>query len=48
MQDPWFTTDPEERRVRIGRLLKFLFLVGFTVLLFLLAQSMVDHRFFQG
>ena len=39
--------DPDEKRVRLGGLLKFLFVV-LIGLIFLLAQSMVEHRFFQG
>ena len=48
MRIPWSTTDPEERRLRVAGLAKFLFIVVLTVLIFLLAQSMVHHRFFQG
>lgn len=44
----WSTTDPEERRLRWVGFAKFLFIVVLTVLIFLLAQSMVRHRFFQG
>jgi hypothetical protein len=40
--------DPDERRVRLGGILKFLFIVVLTALFFLLAHSMVEHRFFQG
>jgi hypothetical protein len=40
--------DPDERRVRLGGILKFMFIVVLTALIFLLAQSMVKHRFFRG
>jgi hypothetical protein len=40
--------DPDEKRVRLAGLLKFLFIVVLTALIFLLAQSMVEHRFFRG
>jgi hypothetical protein len=48
MRTPWNTMDPDERRVRLGGILKFLFIVVLTALFFLLAHSMVEHRFFQG
>ena len=38
----------EDRELRWAGLIKFLLLVGFTVLLFLLVQSMVHHHFFTG
>jgi hypothetical protein len=48
MRTPWDALDPEDRRVRMRGLLKALFIIALTVLIFLLAQSMVEHRFFQG
>ena len=48
MRINWNTTDPEERRLRWAGFVKFLFIVVLTVLIFLLAQSMVRHRFFRG
>jgi hypothetical protein len=48
MRIPWNSADPQERRLRWGWCLKFVFIAVFTVLFFLLAQSMVEHRFFQG
>jgi hypothetical protein len=48
MRIPWTTTNPEERRLAWAALAKFLFIVVLTALIFLLAQSMVRHRFFQG
>jgi hypothetical protein len=44
----WSTIDPEERRLRLAAIVKGLFILVLTVLIFLLAQSMVKHRFFRG
>ena len=40
--------DPEERRLRLVGFVKFVFIAVLTLLIFLLAQSMVHHRFFRG
>jgi hypothetical protein len=48
MRTPWYPLDPDERRARLGGLLKFVFIVVLTALIFLLAHSMVEHRFFRG
>ncbi len=42
------TTDPAVRQSPWLGIVKFLFLATFIVALFLLAQAMVRHRFFQG
>ena len=42
------TTGPEERKSIWLGIGKFLFIVALAVLLFLLAHSMVHHRFFRG
>ncbi|HEX4321511.1 MAG TPA: hypothetical protein VHZ52_11445 [Acidobacteriaceae bacterium] len=44
----WSTTDPEERRLRTAVIVKSLFIAVLTALIFLLAQSMISHRFFRG
>jgi hypothetical protein len=38
----------EEQRTRLGLVLKFVSLLIFFVLMFLLAHSMVQHHFFTG
>jgi hypothetical protein len=40
--------DPEKRQLPWLGLAKFLFLAILTLLIYLLAQSMVHHRFFRG
>ena len=42
------TTEPEERRSNWLGIGKLLFIVVLALLFFLLAQSMVGHRFFRG
>jgi hypothetical protein len=42
------TTPPGEPNARWLGFAKFLFIVFFVVILFLLGQSMVHHRFFEG
>lgn len=37
-----------QRGMQLARFLKILFIVVFFVLVLLLSQSMVNHRFFQG
>ena len=42
------TTAPEERRSPWLGIIKFLFIVLLTIIIFLLGQDMVRHRFFRG
>jgi hypothetical protein len=42
------TTPPEEPNASWIGIVKFLFIVFLVVILFLLGQSMVHHRFFRG
>jgi hypothetical protein len=39
---------PEERRSPWVGIIKFLFIVLLTIIIFLLGQDMVRHRFFRG
>jgi hypothetical protein len=42
------TTAPVERRSPWPGIIKFLFILVLTIIIFLLGQEMVRHRFFQG
>jgi hypothetical protein len=48
MKSNWDTSNPEERKLRWIGVTKFLFIVILTLLIYLLAHSMVRHRFFKG
>jgi ABC-type microcin C transport system permease subunit YejE len=48
MRPDLHTTAPEERRSPWLGIVKFLFIVVLIIIIFLLGQDMVRHRFFQG